>query len=138
MKVNFSQVIKDFDGEPVQDLWKAEQREEPTLDERRAGVPGKLIKAAVLRDATLGIIANKALVLGAADRAADNEETKTRCYDLAVRVYKGGEIDLSVDDIKFIKDRIVTAFFASIVGPCVEMLDPRPIGVADKKAGAKV
>ncbi|HQR20126.1 MAG TPA: hypothetical protein PKV98_04630 [Burkholderiaceae bacterium] len=106
MKVNFSEVINNLQGSPIQ-------------------VPdGEKTK-----DCTLAYVAAEAL-LAFDPQVKESGETKAKSYALAVRLVKGGEQEVSAEDIVLLKNKIGDTFAPAVVGPCFELLEQRAIGEA--------
>lgn len=54
----------------------------------------------------------------------DSVDQKIRLYTLAQKVYQGGEVDLSAEDISLIKDRIGKVFnHVVVIGRAFELLE---------------
>lgn len=99
MKLDFSQQLTDLDGNPLQD-----------------GPPN------ARRDATLGYLAATAL-LAADPQKPESAEDKVRAYDVAVRVYKGGEQEVSAEDISLIKRKVGEQMTPIVVGQMYRILE---------------
>ena len=95
MKIDFSQVFKDLEGEVVNDA--------------KTGKPLTLAHAC-------------AEVLLANDTKADGLD-KLKRYDLASKIYKGEKDSLTVEEIVLIKELAGQMFTPLIVGQLYPMLD---------------
>ena len=95
MKVNFSQVLLDLEGNALKDGGK---------------------------DVTLGAMAAQAL-LAADPNTPESGEEKARAYDVATKVYRGGEVELSVEDVSLTKKKIGQHMTAIVVGQAFRMLE---------------
>lgn len=60
------------------------------------------------------------------DRAQSVEE-KLKCYSIAQRVFAGGEVELTAEEITLIKARIGRLFPVLIVGQAFRMLETEPL-----------
>lgn len=97
MKIDFSAVIKDLDGDAVKD--------------------GE-------RDATLGRVACAALLATYADEQNLAAEDKVKRFRLAEIASKGGEQEIKVDDVALIKKLIGKAFAPLIVARAYDIIEP--------------
>ena len=97
MKIDFSAVIKDLDGEAVKDGEK---------------------------DATLGRVACTALLASYADEQDLAAEDKVKRFRLAEVAARGGEQEIKVDDVALIKTLIGKAFAPLIVGRAYDIIEP--------------
>jgi hypothetical protein len=97
MKIDFSAVIKDLDGDPVKDG-----------DE----------------DATLGRIACTALLATYADERELPAEQKVKRFRLAEIAAKGGEREVKVEDVALIKQLIGKAFAPLVVARAYDIIEP--------------
>ena len=97
MKIDFSAVIKDLDGDPVKDGEK---------------------------DATLGRVACTALLASYADEQNLAAEDKVRRFRLAEIAAKGGEREVKVEDVALIKTLIGKAFAPLVVGRAYDSIEP--------------
>jgi hypothetical protein len=97
MKIDFSAIIKDLDGDAVKD--------------------GE-------RDATLGRVACTALLATYADEQNLVAEDKVKRFRLAEIASKGGEQEIKVDDVALIKKLIGKAFAPLIVARAYDIIEP--------------
>lgn len=97
MKVDFSQAFVDLDGNPIVD----------------GGKP-----------VTLGMMAAQAL-LAADPNTPESGEDKARAYDVATRLYRGGEVDITVEDAALIKKKVGQHMTAIVVGQAYRMLEQK-------------
>jgi hypothetical protein len=97
MKVDFSALIKDLDGDPVKDGEK---------------------------DATLGRVACTALMASYADEQNLVAEEKVKRFRLAEIAAKGGEQELKVEDVALIKQLIGKAFAPLVVARAYDIIEP--------------
>lgn len=101
MKLNFSTPILDLEGKPC----KVGEKE-----------------------TTLGTVVIEALMAVFPDEQNLLGETKLKRFRLAEVAIKGGEQDLSVDDVSMIKALVGKAYGPLVVGRVYDMLDPPPKG----------
>lgn len=103
MKVNFDAKILDLKNEPVKD------------DDGKT-------------DATLGTVSAKVLLAVFPDEAQtpakEQMKLKVARYELAKAVSKGGEQDVSVEDVAILKELMARAYGPLVVGRCYELIDP--------------
>ena len=97
MKIDFSAVIKDLDGDPVKDGEK---------------------------DATLGRVACSALLASYADEQGLRAEDKVKRFRLAEVAAKGGEQEMKVEDVALLKSLIGKAFAPLIVARAHDIIEP--------------
>src|SRR5262249_44686005 len=97
MKIDFSAVIKDLDGEAVKDGDKV---------------------------ATLGRVACTALLASYADEQNLPAEDKVRRFLLAEIAAKGGEREVKVEDAALIKQLIGKAFAPLVVASAYDIIEP--------------
>jgi hypothetical protein len=104
MKINFSQELKNIEGET---LMRSRRKDDVVVE-----IPADLRWAAV-----------EALLTTAPDATLSGEE-KARRYELALRIQEATvEIDLSVDDISFVKKLCDTHFPPLVMGQTRRMLE---------------
>ena len=107
MKIDFTQVLKDFDGKPLKGPEK---------------------------DITLGFICEDALlaVLKGETEKPNADDYITR-FELARSIHKGEELDLKTEDIVLIKGRILKTRPALVYGLTSDMLEKKD-GGTDKQS----
>jgi len=98
MKVKVNEALKSFDGKPLKDV----------------DANGQAV------DATIRTAMINAL-LSPVQKESGLEKVKK--YKLAQKIYDGDEIDLDVDEIKLIKDRIGEVYPPVVVGQVYEILE---------------
>lgn len=102
MKIDVTQTFKTLSGQVLKDV-----------DENKQAV-----------DATLRLaIVNSLLAPSKAKEESGIEKVKK--YELAKRVYVGGEVELSAEEITLIKEGIGRLFQPIIVGQAFDMLEGR-------------
>jgi len=97
MKVNFSEVFVDLDGDVITDNGKP---------------------------VTLGKMAAQAL-LATDPNAPESGDEKARAYSVALTANRGGEAELDIEDVALIKQKIGKYMTAIIVGQAFRMLEQR-------------
>ena len=97
MKIDFSAVIKDLDGDAVKDGEK---------------------------EATLGRVACAALLASYADEQNLPAEDKVKRFRLAEIAAKGGEREVKVEDVALIKQLIGKAFAPLVGGRAYDIIEP--------------
>ena len=97
MKIDFSAVIKDLDGDAVKDGEK---------------------------DATLGRVACTALLASDADEQNLAAEDKVKRFRLAEVAARGGEQEVKIDDVALVKTLIGKAFAPLVVGRAYDIIEP--------------
>jgi hypothetical protein len=107
--INFATVITNEDGKPI-----IECTDPPTVVSTDPACKSK-------RDVTLGILAFRALSFP--EQGVSGEDNLLR-GNLALRVYKAGELQLSVEEIALIKKRIGAVFTPVLIARCFPLLDP--------------
>lgn len=50
-------------------------------------------------------------------------EQKFRAYQLAQRLYKAGEVDISPEEASYLKEKIGAHYVPAVVGPCFVLLN---------------
>ena len=101
MKIDFNKPILDLSGKPV-----------------------KQDDSAKSANATLGTVAVNALMAAYRDEDSLSGADKARRYALALKINKGGTVDLKSEDVTTIKTLIGKAFNPLIVGRAYEIIDP--------------
>ena len=56
-------------------------------------------------------------------QSPDSGAEKFRLHQLAVKLHRGGEIEISPEDVALVKDKIGTLYGANVVGPAYEILN---------------
>jgi hypothetical protein len=97
MKIDFSAVIKDLDGDAVKDGEK---------------------------DATLGRVACTALLATFADEPNLSAEDKVKRFRLAEIASIAGEQEMKVDDVALLKKLIAKAFGPLVVARAYDIIEP--------------
>jgi len=97
MLINVDGVLKSMDGKALQDVVNGEARD-------------ALIKD-VLVNAILSPVQN------------ESGMDKVKKYELAKRIYVGGDINLTAEEIALIKDRVGESYAPIIVGQLYELLE---------------
>lgn len=137
MKINVSQVLKDFDGESVMEDMRVEQLA-LVFNEALAEIPDEKKRAELVTRAN-GLIKpltlRKALVqavsLGLDGLAPEKLE---RAFRLVAKMPKDGEMDLETEDITLLKE-VVGKIYKSplVVGQCRILLEGKDPFAADSK-----
>jgi hypothetical protein len=96
VKIDFSQQLVGYDG--------------------RAMVEGEA-------PVTLALVCAASLMAIRQDDQTMPVKDKLRCHEIAGKVYKGGVVELSPEDVTFIRDRIGTVQPPIIVGPAFALLE---------------
>jgi hypothetical protein len=107
-KLDFSAVILDQDGKPFIECSDPQ------------GIPVTDAACKAHRSVTLGILAFRALI---ADKAVSPEDNALRGA-LALEVYRGGQVSLTVEQIAEIKKSIGSTFNPLVTARCFPLLDP--------------
>jgi len=102
-EINFSAIVTDQDGAPI-------------LDCVGAGCTGPPL--------TLGSAAMRALVATFEDDKNLPGEEKFKRGELALRVYKGGTVDLSAEDVALIKKQMAKGYGPIVVLRTWKLIDP--------------
>jgi len=97
MKLVVTQTLKQFDGTPLKDM-----------------VNGEAVDATV-RQAVVNALM--------APVEGDDGVAKVRKYELAMRVYKEEEVDLTVEEAAIIKTAVGKSFAPIVVGQLFNLLD---------------
>jgi hypothetical protein len=82
---------------------------------------GTQLKDSTGAPVTLGDVAIACLLSG--DPRASTAHQKVMAYDLAQRVYRGGEVELTIDEAKLLKDRIGELEGPLVVGQAMKLLE---------------
>jgi len=99
MKINFSKVMLDLEQKPLKE--------------------GD-------RDLTLGPICSNALLMPFPDETDLEGTEKVKRFRLAEKLYQGGEVDVSPEEIVLIKKLASKAYAPLLVGRIYEVLDAGP------------
>lgn len=101
MNINFDTKLVNFEGEILKD-----------------GVGDKQ------KEATLGVVCVNALMLPSPDKNEDGN-TKLKKYELALKIYKGGEVNIDTEDVALIKKDVSRAFGPMVVGQVYKILEDK-------------
>ena len=97
MKINVDEKLKTLDGQTMMDN----------------DGKGNAVEASLKT-----LLVNAVLAPANEDKGVD----KVRKYELAKMIFKGGEVDLTPEDIILIKEQVGNNFAPIVVGQCYEML----------------
>ena len=112
MKIDFTQVLKDFDGTPIK------------------GPDG---------DITLGFICIDALLATLPDeQKSPNADDYIRRYEFAKAIRKDGEMDLKAEDIVLLKSRILKTRPVLVYGITSDMLEKKDERTNESTVGSPV
>ncbi len=100
MKINMAQVFYDIYGKELTELENGEEKE-----------------------TTLGKVVCASLLNAYAGEENLSGDEKAKRYKLAVSIVDQDEVDLSIDEVKLIKDLVGKSPFPTIVGQAFEMLE---------------
>ncbi len=123
MIIDFTQVLKDFDGESIKGKAITEEKD------------GKTVIAS-FEDATLGFICVDVL-LGEEQGEKVPADDKVKRFELARAIHKAESIDLESEDITLLKSRIAKFHKPLIVGITLEMLENKNVGTDDTADNAE-
>ncbi|MFA5406994.1 MAG: hypothetical protein WC307_06580 [Candidatus Nanoarchaeia archaeon] len=98
MEIDFNQTINDLDGKPI---------------------PNELHEAVTLKS-----ISRTALLNMAPDEKLKPED-KVKRYDLAMKIYLGTKVDLTIEEIAMLKPIIGNSFGPLVVGRAYSMLEKK-------------
>lgn len=101
MKIDFSQQLKDLDGDVI-------------IDDSKKDKPITL---------TLGKIAIGALTASYVDEPNLSGEDKLTRYQIAMKIKEGGEVDLTIEEISEVKKLIGKYGAVLIVGQAYQMIE---------------
>lgn len=101
MKINVNQKLKTVEGQTMKDV----------------GSDGKAVEA------TLKMAIVNSLLAPLQQGQNESGIEKVKKYELAMRVYKGGEVELTVEDIALIKKQIGDVYPPLIVGQTFDLLE---------------
>lgn len=96
MKLDFSTAIRDLNGKPIQE--------------------GETI-------ITLGSVCSNALLALHPDEQTLPGEVKVRRFQLAVKIYNGGEQDVSVEELSILKTMVGKHYLPIVVGRVYEIIE---------------
>jgi hypothetical protein len=75
-------------------------------------------------EATLGMVATRALLASLPDEQSLSGEDKFKRFTLAMRIKDGGEVPISAEDIALLKKLIGKVYSPLVVGRAFPLLDP--------------
>lgn len=114
MKLNVKQPILDYEGNPLM-VNKTNPDGSPVYDENK-----KMIQVAeTLRSYLVTALNN--IVQG--ENETFTVEQKAKVYALTTKIYKSKEVNLTVDDLAFIKDRVGKVYGALVYGRICDILE---------------
>lgn len=98
MKINPTQVLKNYEGEPLKDSGK---------------------------DLTLGraLINTINLVIAGDEETKMNAEEQVRAYELSIKLLNEEEVELKAEDVANIKKRIVKTYSPVVAGQVIQILE---------------
>jgi hypothetical protein len=92
-----------------------------------AGLDGKPLVAEGVPSMTLGEVVANALVNQFKDETPTGQE-KVKRWALALRIHNAkGDVELTADDVKLIKDLVAKAYGPIVVGQVWSILDPASV-----------
>lgn len=106
MKIDFDIKLVNFKNEVIREKVKDKDEDEKETFE----------------DLTLGKVCVGALMSFNPESRISGEE-KVKRYDLALRIYKGGIIDVTSEEIVLMKKRVGEGFAVIVVGQVLKMLE---------------
>jgi hypothetical protein len=109
MKVDFSTTLRDLRGKVIQNVVEH-------------GDPASG-KPPVTEDTTLATVAAEALLYYDPRGTQDPGIKKAQCAHLALRVHKGGVLDVTAEDIVLLKDKIGAIYAPLVVARAYELLE---------------
>lgn len=121
MNVDFTQVLKKLDGEPIMD-WVDEKGGETTFKEEVLTLKSVCIRA-LLEENTVPRFSE--LDEEEEEETILSEQDKVRYYKLAKAIYNGTTTELSAADIVRIKKQVGLIYPLLIVGQVAEMLEEK-------------
>jgi hypothetical protein len=125
MRVNVTQIIKDYEGAPI--LVNKMENEQPVLDDKNRPVKIPLDVRAVFINSLNNMLPGEILVA----------EDKAQVYYLSVKLYRSKEVDLTVSDQKFVLDRVGKIYNPIIYGRIMDLFEGKSVIVdADSKTKA--
>ena len=108
MKIDFTQVLKDLDGKEIK------------------GPDGDITLGFICVDALLAPLEN--------EMKTPNADDTIRRYEFAKAIHKGEEMELKVEDVALLKDRILKTRPALIYGITSDMLEKKEDERAEQSA----
>ena len=110
MKITTNQVLKDYEGKDI--------IEESAKGEKRT---------ITIRD-----VFSVALNTQTKDEVITAEE-KAKVFQISTKLYTGNEVDLTVDQLSLIKERVGKIYNPLVYGRVCELIDGQPTEVVDKQ-----
>lgn len=108
MKIDGTQVLKDYEGKPI-------------LVDRERDKDGKRGKRKKL---TLRDVISTAINANPAPPAKPMAaETKNKAYQLSVKIWSKKEVDLTVDQLAFVKERVGDVYTPLVYGRVCDILE---------------
>ena len=133
---NVDQEIKSLDGAPLYsglDLQQLLAATDKLTDEQRAALAAALNATGKQALTVKAAIVNALQAMFDDERALDGEE-KLKRWQLAMRVYLGGDVDLSSEEIAKVKKLVGKLYGPSGVGPGWAALEGEKPKVAEQAA----
>jgi hypothetical protein len=81
-----------------------------------------------LVELTLGRACSHALLMPVADEGKISGADHVKRLALALKVHAAGELDITVEEIALLKDRVAKVYATLVVGRCWLLLDPASAG----------
>ena len=119
MRINFNQVLKTIEGEPLEDI----DRKKGSDGYDTGGKP-------ITKKLTLKDVSRNSLTANYEDERNLSADEKLSRYDLATKIYNNGakegkEIPVSAEEITMLKKLIGKAYGVLVVGAAFKILDPK-------------
>ena len=108
MKLDVSQVLKGYDGKPI----------------KKAGVSEQGLQVVTKEVLTLKDVISNALN-AADDNKASSAEDKLKSFNISLATWSNKELDLPVEDVAFIKAKVLKIYNPLICGRVAEILDKK-------------
>lgn len=123
MQIDTTQVLRNVWGAPIID---------------RPAVPATETDAAKPAvELTIGMVCASAFLTPVkGDEAQTGIEEKVQAYRMAKKFADGGVVDLTVEDLGLVRQRIAKVYLLAVAGPALEMLDVKT-PAAEKPARRK-